>query len=138
MIFGAALIDLPVHEDRRGNLIALDRYQSLPFGVERVIFISSCPESAIRGEHATSGHLALVALTGSVTVDLDNGREQATLQLSRPNQALCVHAGVWVRLRNFTRSAIVLEVLSTCYRDVTYFDEPRPDLLRELRWEKSP
>jgi hypothetical protein len=138
MISGVELIDIPLHQDARGSLLALDRDQSLPFGVARVIVLSACPESAVRGEHALSAHVALLALSGRVTVDLNNGREQRTLHLARPDQLLCVHAGVWLRLRNFSPSGIFLEAASKCFREVTYFDGPRPDVLGDVRWDESP
>ncbi len=134
---GTKLAKLPDHADSRGCLIALDRDQSLPFDVRRVYCIYQGHAKSIRGEHATSAHCALVALQGAVDVDLDNGQDQASMRLSRSDQALCIHAGVWLRLRNFVDEAIVLVAASRLYAESAYFDHPNPELLRSMpqaRW----
>lgn len=129
---GTKLVRLTKHADSRGCLIALDREQSLPFEVRRVFCMYEAPRETVRGEHATSAHLALVALQGAVEVDLDNGRQQATIRLARIDEALCVHAGVWLRLRNFADGTIVLVAASQLYRDVVYFDRPNLELLKSI------
>jgi len=136
-LVGTRLIKLPKHADSRGRLIALDRDQSLPFDVRRVYCIYQSHMRSVRGEHATSAHCALVALQGTVEVDLNNGQAQTTARLSRTDQALCIHAGVWLRLRNFGRGAIVLVAASKLYAQSAYFDLPNPELLKsigEARW----
>jgi hypothetical protein len=132
-LWGAKLVKLPNHRDRMGCLIALDRDQSLPFDMRRVYCIYACHGKSVRGEHATSAHCAMVALQGAVDVDLDNGQERATVRLSRPVQALCLHAGIWLRLRRFSKDAIVLVAASQLYADVRYFDQPNPRLLKSIR-----
>jgi dTDP-4-dehydrorhamnose 3,5-epimerase-like enzyme len=134
---GTKLVKLPDHADSRGCLIALDRDQSLPFDIRRVHCIYQASAKSIRGEHATSAHCALVAVQGAVDVDLDNGQEQTSLRLSRSDEALCIHAGVWLRLRNFVDEAIVLVTASRLYAESAYFDHPNPELLRSIpqtRW----
>jgi hypothetical protein len=74
---------------------------------------------------------------GAVDVDLDNGQEQASMRLWRSDQALCIHAGVWLRLRNFVDEAIVLVTASRLYAESVYFDHPNPELLKlipQARW----
>jgi hypothetical protein len=134
---GTKLVKLPKHADSRGFLIALDRDQSLPFDVRRVYCIFRGGAKSVRGEHATSAHCALVALQGVVHVDLDNGQEQRALRLARPDQALCIHAGVWLRLRDFAEDAIVLVAASQLYAESEYFDRPVWGLLKsgsQARW----
>ena len=134
---GVKLVKLPKHADSRGFLIALDRNQSLPFDVRRVYCIYQGRAKSVRGEHATSAHCALVPLRGVVHVDLDNGQEQTALRMTRPDQALCLHAGVWLRLRDFAEDAIVLVVASQLYAESEYFDRPVWELLKassQARW----
>ncbi len=135
-LLGTRLVKLPKHADSRGCLIALDRDQSLPFDVRRVYWIQGDVKS-VRGEHATSAHCAMVALRGAVEVDLDNGLEQTSVRLSRTDQALCIHAGVWLRIRNFANGAILLVAASQLYAESVYFDRPNPGLLKSIpqaRW----
>ena len=128
-IYGTRLVAVPQHADERGFLIALDRDQSLPFDVRRVYCIYAGASAGVRGEHATSAHCALVALQGSVEIDLDNGSEQASVHLSRTDQALCIHAGVWLRVRDLSSGAIVLVAASRLFSESVYFDRPSRELL---------
>jgi dTDP-4-dehydrorhamnose 3,5-epimerase-like enzyme len=134
---GATLVKLPQHADSRGCLIALDRDQSLPFEVRRVYCIYQGPGKTVRGEHATSAHCAMVALQGAAEVDLDNGETHASVRLSATDQALCIHAGVWLRVRDFADDAILLVAASQVYAESQYFDRPNPTLLKAIaqtRW----
>lgn len=131
-IRGTRLVAVPQHRDERGCLIALDHGQSLPFEVRRVFCIYPGHPKAIRAEHATSAHCGLLALQGAVDVDLDNGDEVATIRLATTDQALCVHAGVWLRLRNFTGDAILMIAASEPYAESVYYDHPNPELIRDV------
>lgn len=126
---GVELIDLPRHSDRRGSLVAVEGGAFLPFEVRRVFFIWDVPQSVARAEDSMSAHEALVALQGEVTIDLDNGREKLSIRLSRPDQALCVHAGVWLRMRDFSPQAMIMAASSKKHADTERFSEPKPDLL---------
>ena len=131
-IAGTLLVAVPRHADERGFLIAFDRDQSLPFEVRRVYCIYPGAADAVRGEHATSAHCALVALQGSVAVDLDNGAERASIRLSRCDQALCIHAGVWLRVHDFSSNAIVLVAASRLFAESVYYNRPNRELLQML------
>jgi hypothetical protein len=131
-MLGVELIDLPVHQRDNGALVALDRNQHLPFAVQRVFVILACPTTATRAEHSSSTHQAILAVQGTVVIDLDNGREQDTLILDSLDRAVCIHAGVWLRLRDFSPSTIVLVAASKLYADTEYFAGPNPGFLPSL------
>ena len=133
---GTRLVKVPRHADERGYLIALDRDQSLPFDIRRVYCIFAGVPGAVRGEHATSAHCALIALQGSVEIDLDNGQRQASVHLSRTDQALCVHAGVWLRVRDLAHGAVVLVAASRPFAESVYYDRPNRELLRAAAHER--
>jgi hypothetical protein len=137
-VYGTRLVAVPRREDGRGFLIALDRDQSLPFEVRRVYCIYPGAADAVRGEHATSAHCAIVALQGSVEVDVDNGAERASIRLSRTDQALCIHAGVWLRVRDLAPNAIVLVAASRPFAESVYFDRPNRELLKGLAHDRWP
>jgi hypothetical protein len=128
-LVGVKLVSVPRHTDPRGSLIALDRDQSLPFDVQRVYWICQSSAGAVRGEHATSAHCALVALEGVVEVRVDNGQDRDDIRLSGTDQVLCLHAGVWLRLSNFSHGALVLVASSQRYAESSYYDRPIPELL---------
>jgi hypothetical protein len=123
-IDGVSLIEFPVHRDARGNLIALDRQQSLPFEPRRVFYIFDVPSGAERAGHAISSDAVLIALQGSLQVVCDNGTEQQSYRLSGPTAGLHVRAGIVVRTREFSSGAILLVLSSTTYSDVSYSQVP--------------
>jgi hypothetical protein len=136
LVRGTRLVEVPKHSDERGFLIALDRNQSLPFDVRRVYCIYPGVGGAVRGEHATSAHCALVALQGSVEVDLDNGDERGSVHLSRTDQALCIHAGVWLRVRDLSPDGIILVAASRLFGESVYYRRPSRGLLEGLAHER--
>src|SRR5256885_16038937 len=105
---GIQLVDLDRHTDSRGSLLAFGADVRIPFDVKNVYFILDCPPGAVRAEHATSSNEAVIALTSAVTVDLDNGSEQESLRLDRPDKALILEPGVWLRLREFTEDTTLV------------------------------
>lgn len=129
-MLGVMLIELPKYSDPRGNLVALEEGKLLPFEIRRLFFMWGIPASSVRAEDAISCHEALIALQGGVTLDLDNGEEQTSIRLSRPDQALCMHAGVWVRMRDFSADAIILAAASNKHGDTKRFRAAQPQLLR--------
>ncbi len=120
---GVYWIELPTHRDARGHLIALDRLHGLPFEVQRIFYLLECPPAAVRGMHTLSADELLVAVKGSVGIDCKNGREYASFALERPDRALHVRAGVWVRLRDFSPDAVVLVASPVRYAEVIRFDK---------------
>jgi hypothetical protein len=125
---GILFVDIPLHQDERGTLLALDRQQSVPFEIKRCFFIWGCPSPAVRAEHALSSEIALLALRGSVSIDLDNGEEQLTIKLNHPQRLLCIQAGVWLRLRSFSADSLIAAAAASEYSETSYFDAPQPAL----------
>jgi dTDP-4-dehydrorhamnose 3,5-epimerase-like enzyme len=124
-VAGARVIELERHTDPRGSLVAFTEAAAVPFTVRHAYFIVDCPSDAVRAEHAQSCEELLVAVSGAVTVDLDTGRERASVRLDGPEQALHVSAGVWLRLRDFSDDAALAVLASQVYEEMTHSDAPR-------------
>jgi hypothetical protein len=129
---GVELLELGRHSDARGSLLAFGGESPIPFEVRNAYFILDCPSDSVRAEHATSGDTAIIALSSSVIVDVDNGSEQATHELSRPDAALLIRSGVWLRLSGFRDQTRLVVLSSVSYGEMTHFDAPRPDLLEAV------
>jgi WxcM-like, C-terminal len=129
---GVELLDLGRHTDDRGALLAFAGNPQLPFEVQNVYFILDCPPAAVRAEHSTSNDSAIIALSSSVTVDLDNGSERQSHRLTAPDTALIVRAGVWLRLRDFSDQTRIVVLSSAPYDEMDHSDGPAPELLDEL------
>jgi hypothetical protein len=131
---GVQLVKLDRHADSRGSLLHFGTESPLPFEVRNVYFLVDCPLGAIRAEHANSNHSAIIALSSTVTIDVDNGAEQGSHRLSESDSALIIRAGVWLRLREFTPQTCVVVLSSRLWEETTHFKGPEPSLLDDAGW----
>jgi len=113
---GCTLIRLESFSDQRGSLAVAHATLGLPFVAERAFLVYNVPTGAIRGRHAHSiQHQLLIAASGSVAVDLDDGHEQGTLTLDHPSLALYLPPRVWAAQRDFSPGACLLVLASGPY-----------------------
>lgn len=104
---GPYLLDIELHRDARGSLIALETGAGVPFSLQRVFFIFDVPPAQSRGGHVAGCQELVIALQGSCqATTVQDGAEQV-FQLSSPARALYVPANVWVRLDDFSSGALV-------------------------------
>lgn len=129
-IIGVELIASPIHADSRGELVVLEGAAYLPFAIARMFFIRTADRDAVRGGHANSCDELIVAVTGSVLAEVDNGAAQTNVRLDRFDQALLVRAGVVIRLRDFAPETLLLVCASALYADTRHFGRPQPQLMR--------
>jgi len=115
------LVDVPTITDELGSLGVVEGSAPFPFPIERVYFIHSVAPGAVRGSHA---HKALrqliVAVSGSFTVTLDDGRETSAWPLDTPTVGLVVPPGYWRTLSEFTPGASALVFASARYDPADY------------------
>jgi hypothetical protein len=72
----AGLVDIPLLRDPFGSIGVVEGEALLPFPVERFYFIRDIPSNAARGSHTHKVLSQLIiAVSGSVVVELDNGAE---------------------------------------------------------------
>jgi hypothetical protein len=110
-----------VYGDIRGNLIALESENDVPFEIKRVFFIYGAPQDISRGEH--SHHRTkqyLIALSGSCQVTLDDGQTQKTHILDSPAMGLLQDAMIWGTMHNFSHDCVLLVLASEHYDDSDY------------------
>lgn len=107
--------------DRRGQLVAIESQQDIPFEVKRVFYIYGTQPDVPRGQH--SHHHTkqyLIAVNGSCKVTLDDGKQKATFDLNRPNIGLLQDALVWGSMHDFTDDCVLLVLASEHYDEVDY------------------
>lgn len=120
------LVRLPSFVDERGSLVVTERGADLPFEVKRVFLIHAVPDGARRGGHALErSEEVLIAVHGSVTVDVDDGVTCWRIVLDDPTVALHVRTGVWCEENSFGTDG-VLAVLASEIFDPDEFDPVRP------------
>ena len=114
------LIDLPTFSDSRGKLTVLERI--LPFEIKRVFCIYDVTTS--RGGH---GHkktkMALIALSGSVTIHCQSPSTDAEYKLNSPAQCLVLEPEDWHSMDNFSEHATLLVLASEEFNKEDYFYE---------------
>ena len=103
------IINLPKMVDPRGNLTVAEQLKDVPFSMSRVYWVYDVPSGECRGGHAHK-HCRefIVAVSGSFTVTLTNGREERTFMLNHPYQGLLVNTDVWRTLDDFSSGAVCL------------------------------
>ncbi len=121
------IINLPKFLDNRGNLSFAENNAQIPFEIARTYWIYDVPGGEIRGGHA---YLELqefiIALSGSFTVNLNDGIEDFTFHLNRSYFGLYVPKMYWRSMENFSTNAIALVLADMEYDPNQYirsFDE---------------
>ncbi|MBA6420848.1 FdtA/QdtA family cupin domain-containing protein [Pseudomonas sp. 5Ae-yellow] len=107
--------------DHRGQLIAIEGSQDVPFAVKRVFYIYGTKPDVPRGQH--SHHKTqqyLIAVNGSCSVTLDDGNQKTTYSLNQPNKGLLQDALVWGAMHDFSPDCVLLVLASEHYDDADY------------------
>jgi len=101
------LLEIELHRDARGALIALQSGADMPFALQRVFFIFDVPPGQSRGGHVTSCQELVIALQGSCQAATVQDGEERNFQLASPAQMLHVPAGVWLKLHRISPGALL-------------------------------
>ncbi|PEN06496.1 hypothetical protein CRI93_09445 [Longimonas halophila] len=114
------VIDLPKVKDERGNLTFVEN-GDLPFEMKRVYWIYDVPGGQERGGHAFKRQQeVIVALSGSFSVKVNDGKQNATYNLNRSYYGLYVPNGLWRHMEDFSTNAVAFVIASTCYDEDDY------------------
>ena len=127
-VYDCRIIELDKHHsDRKGNLSVVENGKDVPFVVKRVYYLYDVPGGESRGGHAHKAlHQLVVAVSGSFTVVLDDGRDKKTFVLNRPYEGLFVVPGIWRTLEDFSSGSVCVVLASEKYDEMDYirdFDE---------------
>lgn len=118
------IIELPVINDRRGNLTFIEQSRHIPFEFPRVFYLYDVPGGSTRAGHALKQcHQFLISISGSFDVLLDDGREKERYHLNRPYYGLYVPPLIWRELENFSSNSVCLVLTSEPYDEDDYYRE---------------
>lgn len=107
-------VSIPSHRDGRGVLTAVESGVDVPFEIKRVYFVHDIV--ADRGGHAHRDTYQIVAaISGGCDLVLSDGRRERVMTLEDPTQAVFLVPMVFIRMRNFAASTVVLVLASTHY-----------------------
>lgn len=114
-------LNLPTFTDARGSLTVLEN--ALPFTPVRTYWIYGV-DGQVRGGHRhTYTRQALVALTGNVSIYMNDGVTCETIELTHPGQCLLVEPKDWHTM-TFGPGAVLLVMSSHPYNRSEYIDTP--------------
>ncbi len=107
--------------DARGSLVALETGNQVPFEIRRDYYIFDTKHGVRRGFHA---HRKLqqvaVCVRGGCSFLLDDGTDQVTVRLDRPNFGLYVGAMLWREMFDFTDDCVLLVLADEVYDESDY------------------
>jgi hypothetical protein len=121
----AALRDLPGNPEGERQItfveLGADPALSAPFAVQRVYWIHDLRAGERRGEHAHRAmQQLLVATSGRLRVELDDGHARREFILDRPTVGLWVPAGLWRRIDVLADGSTLLALASTHFEEADY------------------
>ena len=115
------IVSLPKFLDARGNLSFVQNTTHIPFSIKRVYWVYDVPGGECRGGHAyIQNEEFIIALSGSMDVVVDDGRQKKTYSLNRSYFGLYIPKGLWREMNNFSTNAVALELASVEYDPSDY------------------
>ncbi|MGO7540847.1 FdtA/QdtA family cupin domain-containing protein [Rhizobium ruizarguesonis] len=115
------LLTLKTMSDTRGMLTVMDGI--LPFPIIRSFWIYGADGHKRGGHRHHETRQALVALSGSVVVSMDDGQTREDITLSSPDQCLLVEPKDWHEM-TFGQDSVLLVFASHGYDKDDYIHTP--------------
>jgi dTDP-4-dehydrorhamnose 3,5-epimerase-like enzyme len=123
-IFDCSLLDFPKNHQLNGNLTSITNGKEVPFDIKRIYYLYDVPGGNSRGGHAHKDlYQIMIALSGSFTVTLDDGKNKQSFHLYQPYQGLLIPPGLWRDLDTFSSGSICMVLASALYDENDYFRE---------------
>lgn len=128
------ILELPKIMDPRGNLTFVEGGRHIPFTIRRAFWIYDVPGGEMRGGHAYHRNREIIiAVSGSLDVEVNNGSNIKRYQLNRSYYGLYLPSLHWRTLVNFSTNSLCLILASEAFdendylRDCAEFDRIRRD-----------
>lgn len=122
------VIKFNVKGDDRGDLVSLEELtHQVPFEIKRVYYIYNTDHDVVRGKHAHKElYQVLIAVSGYVTIKLDDGVNKHYIMLNSPSEGLQIGPGLWREMMHFSDDAVLLVLASEKYDEDDYIrDYPK-------------
>jgi len=115
------VLDLPTFTDPRGALTVLEG--ALPFAVVRTYWIYGADGQTRGGHRHTYTRQALVAVSGKVSIYMNDGVTVDSVELDHPGKCLLVEPKDWHTM-TFGPGSVLLVMSSHHYDRSEYIDTP--------------
>jgi dTDP-4-dehydrorhamnose 3,5-epimerase-like enzyme len=107
-------IELPSVRDGRGVLTAVESGQDVPFPIKRIFYMHHIVSE--RGGHAhQETDQVVVAIAGSLTLELADGRERGRFEMNDATRGLFIPKMIFIEIKNISADAVCLVLASTHY-----------------------
>lgn len=114
------IIEIPKIADPRGNLAVIEG-ETITFNAERVYYLYDVPSDSRRGGHAHKECVELlIALSGSFSVELFDGKKSESILLNKPDKGLLIPTMMWRELEDFSSGAVCLVLASHEFEEADY------------------
>jgi len=111
----------PPHGDDRGQLVALEALEDIPFEIKRVYYIYDTLPYVVRGKHAHRClEQILICVHGSCKVALEDGQTRQEICLDDPTLGLYISNDTWREMYDFSEGAVLLVLASEHYDEADY------------------
>lgn len=118
---GVQLHHMPVIKDLRGTLSPGEVARDVPFAVRRYFLVYGVPSAETRGEHAHHQCAQfLLAVSGHLSVLVDDGQRREEFTLDRPNVGLLIPPMVWGVQYRYQPNTVLLVFASEHYQASDY------------------
>ncbi len=107
--------------DERGKLVVIEGGIAIPFEIKRIFYIYDSDRDVIRGQHANkTSEFVLINVAGQSKVHLTDGREEFTVELTRPMMGIYIPRMIWKDMYDFSEDSVLLVLASTHYDNSEY------------------
>lgn len=107
--------------DERGNLVAIEGNQNIPFEIKRIFYIFGSDSTVVRGQHANiESEFVLVNVSGSSKVMVTDGINKEVIVLDKPMEAVYLPKMIWKEMYDFSPDSVLLVIASTHYNGNEY------------------
>ena len=108
--------------DERGSLVVAEGSgKDIPFEIKRVFYMYGSDPAIVRGQHANrKTEFVLINVSGTSKVKVDNGEEQAVIELNRPRMGLYLKTMLWKDMYDFSPDSVLLVLASEHYGGEEY------------------
>ena len=113
------IIKIPTYSDERGLLTVME--DILPFEIKRVYWIYGADEKIRGGHRHKITQQALVAITGSVDLKINNGKQEISHILDDPAKCIIIEPEDWHTMY-FKNNAVLIVFASHKYEKSDYID----------------
>ena len=115
------IIEIPTFEDKRGCLSVMENI--LPFKIKRIYWIYGADEQSRGGHRHKITKQALVALSGTIDLKINDGNKETLYILDNPSKCLIVEPEDWHTMF-FKNNAVLLVLASHPYDKKDYIETP--------------